>query len=68
MDDHHYHRLGKYTFVILHWIVIIISHTDETMKSTLLQQLEEQLKNKRMIVSKEQLELGNTVGHGIYLM
>ena len=38
---------------------------DESQKSSLLQHLQEQLTNKNMIFTKNQIQLSNTVGQGI---
>ena len=51
-------------------IVEITVHfsTDKTRQSTLLKQLHEQLKNKKMIISKNQLHLSDIVGQGMYII
>ena len=45
----------------------IISQHSGPKVSPLLQQLRTKLKNKRMIVSKDQIHLTSTVGHGKHL-
>ena len=43
---------------------IIFSHSVQPKESPLLQQLRTELKDKRMMVSKEQVHLTSAVGHG----
>ena len=45
--------------------ICIYFFTDETKKCELLEHLREQLTNKRMIYSKNQLQLSTTVGQGL---
>ena len=49
--------------MLYHWMLIGIS-TGESWHSTLMDSLKEQLKDKRMIYYKDQLELSTTVGQG----
>ena len=52
--------------VHIHVIFVFVAFfTDETKKCELLQHLREQLTNKRMIYSKNQLQLSTTVGQGL---
>ena len=49
--------------MLYHWMLIGI-YTGESWHSTLMDSLKEQLKDKRMIYDKDQLELSTTVGQG----
>ena len=49
--------------MLYHWMLIGI-YTGESWNSTLMDSLKEQLKDKRMIYYKDQLELSTTVGQG----
>ena len=54
--------VGKILFILANQC--ITQTTDETKRSLFSAQLKEQLKNKRMIFTKDQLFLSTTVGQG----
>ena len=53
---------------ILLLLLLLLMIIDHSKRSNLLQHLKEQLKNKRMIYSKDQLELSSAIGQGIIIM
>ena len=63
LENHYY--LGK---ISLPWfvtkIIKIYLHSVQPKESPLLQQLRADLKDKRMIISKDQIHLSSVVGHG----
>ena len=56
--------LGKISYNVTLIKIIFNLHSVRPKESPLLQQLRTDLKDKRMIVSKDQLHLSSVVGHG----
>ena len=62
--EHNYTVIGKKNVLFILDNHCIIQTTDETKRSVFSAQLKQQLKNKRMIYTKDQLFLSTTVGQG----
>ena len=65
LRSNHY-SLGKisYNVTFMKIVLNLFSVRPKDLESPLLQQLRAELKDKRMIVSKDQLHLSSVVGHG----